>query len=185
VEGGDGVDQLRPAPLPLEALQEDGQGGRVHPLVVDGHLVQIGLGVAEGLQGADEGRRFDDHRVPGIDQQVGDQVDALRAADGDQQVVRGDADPLGAELGDEQLDEGRGAGDRAVLEGVPAAALQHPAGGLHQLVDGERAGVGEAVGEGDDARRRGRAGAEERRRGAGGAPGEQGLEVGHRQTSGG
>jgi hypothetical protein len=161
MKGGDGVDQLGLAAVRGQAFQQRAERLDVQAVLVEWNLVRLGLGVTKGLQRADEGGRFDDHHISGIDQQMGNQIDTLRAAGGDQQVISAGRYSFGVQLTDEQVEEWLRAGDRAVLEGIAAVRAQDLRAGSDQCLDGKRARIREAIGEWDDAGGRGRAGTEQ------------------------
>ena len=80
-----------------DGVQELGVGVGLHRrlkhLYVDAvalqrHADQLGPERAEGVEGADEARRFAQHHVAGVDERLGQQLQRLLRAGGDQQVVK-------------------------------------------------------------------------------------------------
>jgi hypothetical protein len=65
-----------------------GQVGNVHAFVVTGHAHHLGLHWCEGLQGAQVGGGFHQNAAVGVDQDLGDQVQALLRTGGDQHLGR-------------------------------------------------------------------------------------------------
>jgi alkanesulfonate monooxygenase SsuD/methylene tetrahydromethanopterin reductase-like flavin-dependent oxidoreductase (luciferase family) len=96
LEGRHGVDELRPPALPLELVEQLLEGIDPHSVRVDRHLTRVGLIGAEDRHRAGVGGALGDHHVAGIDQRLGDQIEGLLAAAGDDHVLAVRPHPLDA-----------------------------------------------------------------------------------------
>ncbi len=160
-------------------------GGQVRLEQIRAQAVPVGLdrdevrvGAGQRLQGSDVRRSLDHDVVAGIDQGPGQQVERLLRAGGDQDVLGvALATASGVRVGHPLAQRGDPLG-RAVLDGlgpVAAGAGQHRVGGLPQPPDREAVGRRQAAREREDVRPVGEVQqvADDRRRGASTAPGEQ------------
>ena len=119
-----------------------------HTLLVAGHRHHLGLHGCEGLEGAQVGRRFHQHAAVGVDQHLGDQVQTLLRAGGDQHLLR--VHVPGQEGGDGFAQRCK-AFARCVLQRRRAVVGQHGGRGGGKGFDREGLGRGQAAGQADDA----------------------------------
>ncbi len=105
----------------------------------------------EGLEGAEVGGVLDEDGVAGIEEDFGDEIEALLGAVGDEYLVRGDFQPDGfGEVGADPLAQGKVALGDVVLEGGWAVFGEERLGGAGGCFDGKQLGRGQAASEGDD-----------------------------------
>ena len=101
VEVGEAVEELDTAPLAREADDRLLQGLWDDAPGINGNLLHVGLVCREDRQRADVGGRLGQDDVAGVDEELGDDVDGLLRAGGDDDVLRVGSDVLqGHDLGD-------------------------------------------------------------------------------------
>ena len=145
LEGGDGVEQLRP--LPRDDLR---QGVGEDAVLVARHGHHARARQPERLQGRQVGGVLDEDHVPRFDQGGGDEGESLLGTRGDQYVVGPRHQPPRRRPGRDGLAQLRRALGRRVLERPPRG---HREGGVvrgPQAFGVEELGRGETAGEGDD-----------------------------------
>ena len=89
VEVRDGVEELRALAGRLHRRERLAQRLGHQPVLVHRDVHDLGLVGREGAERADVGRRLGDHDVTRVDEDAGDQVERLLAADGDDDVLAG------------------------------------------------------------------------------------------------
>ena len=133
------------------ACRAPGLGDQVvdeHAIVVARHAHRYRFHRREGLQRAQVGRRFDQHTAARIEQHLGDQVEALLRAGGDQHLRRVD---VPREHVRHDLTQRAVAFAGGVLKGGHAVVGQHFGTGSGKGRNGERAGRGQSACQADDA----------------------------------
>ena len=126
-------------------------GGQVvdeNAFVVTGHGHHLGLHGGEGLQRAQVGGGFHQYAAVGVDQHLGDQVQRLLRACGDEHL--GGVHVPWQKVGN-RLAQGGVAFAGGVLQGGSAVVAQHHFTGLGKGIDRKGFGRGQATGQADDA----------------------------------
>jgi hypothetical protein len=144
LEARDGVDELRRAAVPRQAVERRLQDVEAHAVRVHLDLHHVGLVGREGGDRAGIGRRLGDDDVARVDQGLADEVDDLLAARGDQDVVRVDLGVLGGHDLHDRVADGADPLRGAVLQRLRRGLGGHDAHDLRQVLRGERRGVGQA-----------------------------------------
>jgi hypothetical protein len=97
------------------------------PVVVHRDVPDVGLVAGQRPDAADVGRALGEHDVAGVEEALGDQLQRLLAADGDDQVVGVRRDALVVHDLDQQLAQLRAALAAAVLQRGRAGVADHRA----------------------------------------------------------
>ena len=139
-------------PSPRSALEQRLELVDPHPVLVGRDLDHLGLVAAEDGNRARVGRRLADDDVARVDQRLGDEVDRLLAAGGDEHIVGVGQHPLRAHHLEDAVLGLLEALRRPVLQGLRRGLLRDLRHLRRERPGRERRGVGESAGERDHLR---------------------------------
>ncbi|CPU62865.1 Uncharacterised protein [Mycobacteroides abscessus] len=152
VEVRDGVEQLDATPVGGEAREHLLQRLRDEPVLVEGHVHDVGLVRPEHAQRPDVARRLRDDHVARVDEDPRDEVERLLRAGRHDDVVGVALDALEPHDVEDPLAQGLVALTGAVLERRGTARRDEALHGVGDLVEGEAFEVRHAAGERHDLR---------------------------------